>query len=76
MFLEQGIFCIDNPDHCYKCVLTLHRDEEYDRGKRKKVRNSKHDFSGPNRFQEIASQKIAKKSKFDQDFAGNRPLRI
>ncbi|OWM72809.1 hypothetical protein CDL15_Pgr021115 [Punica granatum] len=51
-------------------------DEEYDRGKRKKVRHSKHDFGGPNYFQEIASQKIkSKEARFDQ-FAGNRPLRI
>ncbi|CAI0394518.1 unnamed protein product [Linum tenue] len=29
-------------------------DEEYDRGKRKKVRESKEDFSGPNPFQQVA----------------------
>ncbi|KAK4797526.1 hypothetical protein SAY86_029852 [Trapa natans] len=52
-------------------------DEEYDRGKRKKLKQFKHDFSGPNHFQEIASKKIkTMKSKFDLAFAGNRPLRI
>ncbi|KAK4783573.1 hypothetical protein SAY86_007947 [Trapa natans] len=52
-------------------------DEEYDRGKRKKLKQSKHDFSGPNHFQEVASKKIkTMRSKFDLAFAGNRPLRI
>ncbi|CAI0427503.1 unnamed protein product [Linum tenue] len=32
-------------------------DEEYDRGKRKKVRESKEDFSGPNPFQQVAFEK-------------------
>ncbi|KAF2317040.1 hypothetical protein GH714_011158 [Hevea brasiliensis] len=32
-------------------------DEEYDRGKRKKLRQNKQNFGGPNPFQEIASKK-------------------
>ncbi|XP_039029557.1 ubiquitin carboxyl-terminal hydrolase 23-like isoform X1 [Hibiscus syriacus] len=32
-------------------------DEEYDRGKRKKIRQNKHKFGGPNLFQQIASKK-------------------
>ncbi|XP_059667596.1 ubiquitin carboxyl-terminal hydrolase 23-like [Cornus florida] len=52
-------------------------DEEYDRGKRKKIRSSKNDFSGPNLFQEIASKKAKlNKAKMDQSSSGNRPFRI
>lgn len=57
--------------------VLLDRDEEYDRGKRKKVRRSKHDFGGPNHFQEIATKKIkSMNSKVDFAFAENQPLRI
>ncbi|KAF5201474.1 Ubiquitin carboxyl-terminal hydrolase [Thalictrum thalictroides] len=42
-------------------------DEEYDRGKRKKVRNSKDCFDGSNPFQEIATKKAQlKKAKLGQ----------
>ncbi|XP_020534725.1 ubiquitin carboxyl-terminal hydrolase 23 isoform X2 [Jatropha curcas] len=52
-------------------------DEEYDRGKRKKVRQNKHDFTGPNPFQEIASRKLEfKKAKMDRSSSGNKPFRI
>ncbi|XP_010536980.1 PREDICTED: ubiquitin carboxyl-terminal hydrolase 23 [Tarenaya hassleriana] len=33
-------------------------DEEYDRGKRKKVKSNKVDFGGPNQFQLLASKKL------------------
>ncbi|KAK6944358.1 Peptidase C19, ubiquitin carboxyl-terminal hydrolase [Dillenia turbinata] len=54
-------------------------DEEYDRGKRKKVRGPKHIFGGPNLFQEIANQKCQKKKAkkmHHQHRHGNRPFRI
>lgn len=52
------------------------RDEEYDRGKRKKVR-SKNGSGGPNPFQEIATMKAQlKKPKMDQSSSANRPFRI
>ncbi|KAJ9697595.1 hypothetical protein PVL29_009429 [Vitis rotundifolia] len=52
-------------------------DEEYDRGKRKKVRGSKGSFGGPNPFQEIASKKAHfKKAKKDRSSSGNQPFRI
>ncbi|RLM56025.1 ubiquitin carboxyl-terminal hydrolase 23 [Panicum miliaceum] len=38
-------------------------DEEYDRGKTKKVRNSKQDFGGPNPFQEEANYISQRRSK-------------
>ncbi|CAL5046447.1 unnamed protein product [Urochloa decumbens] len=38
-------------------------DEEYDRGKTKKVRNSKQDFGGPNPFQEEADHISQRRSK-------------
>ncbi|KAG8367586.1 hypothetical protein BUALT_Bualt16G0087400 [Buddleja alternifolia] len=42
-------------------------DEEYDRGKRKKVRESKISFGGPNLFQEIATKNSKRKrAKLDQ----------
>ncbi|THG02247.1 hypothetical protein TEA_004592 [Camellia sinensis var. sinensis] len=42
-------------------------DEEYDKGKRKKVRCSQIEFGGPNPFQEIATKKTTlKKVKTDQ----------
>ncbi|KAF2313143.1 hypothetical protein GH714_009478 [Hevea brasiliensis] len=52
-------------------------DEEYDRGKRKKLRQNKQNFGGPNPFQEIASKKTQfKKAKKDQSSSGNKPFRI
>ncbi|XP_022729771.1 ubiquitin carboxyl-terminal hydrolase 23-like isoform X2 [Durio zibethinus] len=52
-------------------------DEEYDRGKRKKIRQNKHNFGGPNPFQQIATKKTQlKKSKLDHSNSGNRPFRI
>lgn len=52
-------------------------DEEYDRGKRKKIRQSRHNFDGPNFFQEIASENFKlKKAKIDRARLGNQPLRI
>ncbi|KAL8145282.1 ubiquitin carboxyl-terminal hydrolase 23 isoform X2 [Apium graveolens] len=52
-------------------------DEEYDRGKRKKVRIFKNDFSGPNPFQEIATMRTkTKKAKMDYSSPGNKPFRI
>ncbi|KAM7472776.1 hypothetical protein LguiA_010959 [Lonicera macranthoides] len=54
-------------------------DEEYDRGKRKKVRGIKNSFGGPNPFQEIATTKAnLKKAKLDHHHSSsaNRPFRI
>ncbi|XP_059452991.1 ubiquitin carboxyl-terminal hydrolase 23 isoform X2 [Corylus avellana] len=52
-------------------------DEEYDRGKRKKVRLPKESFGGPNPFQEIAMKKTQfKKPKVDRASSGNQPFRI
>uniref|UniRef100_A0A7N0UGV3 Ubiquitin carboxyl-terminal hydrolase n=4 Tax=Kalanchoe fedtschenkoi TaxID=63787 RepID=A0A7N0UGV3_KALFE len=52
-------------------------DEEYDRGKRKKVKLSRDSFDGTNPFQEYATTKaILNKSKRDQSSSGNRPYRI
>ncbi|KAI9125580.1 hypothetical protein K1719_002998 [Acacia pycnantha] len=52
-------------------------DEEYDRGKRKKVRLFKHTFGGPNPFQEIAIEKSQfKKAKLERRSSGNLPFRI
>ncbi|KAK6236918.1 hypothetical protein QUC31_020718 [Theobroma cacao] len=52
-------------------------DEEYDRGKRKKIRHNKQHFGGPNLFQQVATKKTqVKKAKFDRLSSGNRPLRI
>ncbi|WJZ91441.1 hypothetical protein VitviT2T_010511 [Vitis vinifera] len=52
-------------------------DEEYDRGKRKKVRSSNGSFGGPNPFQEIATKKAHfKKAKKDRSSSGNQPFRI
>ncbi|XVE97473.1 hypothetical protein REPUB_Repub03eG0022800 [Reevesia pubescens] len=52
-------------------------DEEYDRGKRKKIRENKHDFGGPNPFQQIATKKTElKKAKLEHSNSGNRPFRI
>ncbi|XP_043701168.1 ubiquitin carboxyl-terminal hydrolase 23 [Telopea speciosissima] len=52
-------------------------DEEYDRGKRKKVKSNKRSFGGPNPFQEVAAMKTQlKKVKMDQTSSGNQPIRI
>ncbi|KAF9612541.1 hypothetical protein IFM89_001408 [Coptis chinensis] len=52
-------------------------DEEYDRGKRKKVRISKDSFDGSNPFQEIATKKgQLKEVNSDRTSSGNQPLRI
>lgn len=57
--------------------LYIIRDEEYDRGKRKKVRNSKIEFGGPNPFQEIASKKAkVKKASLGRCSSANQPFRI
>ncbi|XP_022937768.1 ubiquitin carboxyl-terminal hydrolase 23 isoform X1 [Cucurbita moschata] len=52
-------------------------DEEYDQGKRKKIRQFKHTFDGPNPFQEIATKKSQfKKVKVERCGSGNEPFRI
>ncbi|CAA2965689.1 ubiquitin carboxyl-terminal hydrolase 23 [Olea europaea subsp. europaea] len=52
-------------------------DEEYDLGKRKKVRSSKISFDGPNLFQENATKNVKrKKAKLDRSSSGNQPFRI
>ncbi|OVA10645.1 Ubiquitin carboxyl-terminal hydrolases family 2 [Macleaya cordata] len=54
-------------------------DEEYDRGKRKKVREHKNSFGGPNPFQDIASKKVhanKKARKMDKNSSANQPFRI
>ncbi|GMI81462.1 hypothetical protein HRI_001815500 [Hibiscus trionum] len=52
-------------------------DEEYDRGKRKKIRQNKPQFGGPNLFQQIATKKTQlKKAKLEHSDSGNRPYRI
>ncbi|CAL9754683.1 unnamed protein product [Musa acuminata subsp. burmannicoides] len=53
-------------------------DEEYDQGKRKKLRKSQQSFGGPNPFQETANVKAHQKlnSELGQTKRGNQPLRI
>lgn len=52
-------------------------DEEYDQGKRKKIRTNKLTFGGTNPFQEIASRKAQfKKARMDRSRSGNQPFRI
>ncbi|KAJ8768239.1 hypothetical protein K2173_021179 [Erythroxylum novogranatense] len=52
-------------------------DEEYDQGKRKKVRQFKHQFGGPNPFQEITTKKAQlKKAKINRFNSANQPFRI
>lgn len=52
------------------------RDEEYDRGKRKKVRVPIVSFDVPNLFQEIANKRSkTKRAKLDRS-RGNQPFRI
>lgn len=55
----------------------FYRDEEYDQGKRKKIRQFKHSFGGPNPFQEIATKKSQlKKLKLERSGSANEPFRI
>ncbi|XP_027154171.1 ubiquitin carboxyl-terminal hydrolase 23-like [Coffea eugenioides] len=52
-------------------------DEEYDQGRRKKIRGSKLTFDGTNPFQEIATHKAkTKKAKLDRSSSANQPFRI
>lgn len=52
-------------------------DEEYDRGKRKKLRQNRHSFGGPNPFQEIAAKKTQlKKAKLSYASSADQPFRI
>ncbi len=52
-------------------------DEEYEQGKRKKIRQFKHSFGGPNPFQEIATKKShLKKLKLERSASANEPFRI
>ncbi|KAJ6836555.1 ubiquitin carboxyl-terminal hydrolase 36 [Iris pallida] len=51
-------------------------DEEYDRGKKKKVKKSKKVSGGPNQFQEFANMKIQQNMKVNHIHSGNQPLRI
>ncbi|OIW19497.1 hypothetical protein TanjilG_06952 [Lupinus angustifolius] len=52
-------------------------DEDYDKGKRKKLRGDKQSFGGPNLFQEIATEKCrSKRAKLDRSNSGNAPFRI
>ncbi|KVH93639.1 Peptidase C19, ubiquitin carboxyl-terminal hydrolase 2 [Cynara cardunculus var. scolymus] len=65
-------------------------DEEYDRGKRKKLRISKTEFDGKNPFQDIANERLkgvhaekqqlskrpSKSKAFNESRSGNRPIRI
>lgn len=56
----------------------MDRDEEYDRGRRKKVKQSQVDFGGPNPFQETADINAQKKmSKMKTGFipSGNNKIR-
>ncbi|XP_026661735.2 ubiquitin carboxyl-terminal hydrolase 23-like isoform X2 [Phoenix dactylifera] len=51
-------------------------DEEYDRGKVKKVKKSRQSFNGPNPFQETSNVKAQQKMKVDYIRSGNQPFRI
>ncbi|XP_042060900.1 ubiquitin carboxyl-terminal hydrolase 23-like [Salvia splendens] len=52
-------------------------DEEYDRGKRKKIRLPAVSFDGPNLFQEIADKRLkTKRLKLERSRDGNQPFRI
>lgn len=44
-------------------VLDYGRDEEYDRGKKKKIRMKEESYEGPNPFQMIASKRLTEKKK-------------
>lgn len=77
------------------CVRTIgyvgdEWDEEYDRGRRKKVRISKTEFDGKNPFQDIANERLkeahaekqqlwkrpSQNKAFKESRSGNRPFRI
>ena len=61
----------------FSYICQIYRDEEYDQGKRKKIRQFKHTFDGPNPFQEIATKKSQfKKVKVERCGSGNEPFRI
>lgn len=58
-------------------IFNACRDEEYDRGKRKKVRQPKLTPGGPNPFQILANKKSQlKKARIERFDSGNHPLRI
>ena len=66
---------------CFAISKILNRDEEYDRGKIKKLRRFKHSFGGPNPFQELAMKKSQSKRLNMVDRSrrlpqGNRSFRI
>ena len=48
---------------CFPFGSRVCRDEEYDRGKRKKIRGCKYSFGGPNVFQDVATKKAKLKRK-------------
>lgn len=68
----------DNAQHDNIGYVLDEWDEEYDRGKRKKVKKSSRVFGGANPFQEIANIKIQQtmKMRVNQIGLGNQPLRI
>ncbi|XP_058754244.1 ubiquitin carboxyl-terminal hydrolase 23 isoform X1 [Vicia villosa] len=51
-------------------------DEDYDSGRRKKVRGLKQSFDGPNIFQEAAMEKSNKRAKLSHSSSRNPPFRI
>lgn len=57
--------------------MFIFRDEEYDTGKRRKIRSSKIEFGGPNLFQDFASKKTkVKKARLERSSSANQPFRI
>ena len=57
--------------------MVVYRDEEYDRGKRKKVRVPIDSYDGTNLFQEVANKRLKTKStKLDRSRGANQPFRI
>ncbi|KAL8133305.1 hypothetical protein AgCh_008679 [Apium graveolens] len=52
-------------------------NNEYDQGRRKRIRRLKHNFSKQNLFQEIATMNAkVKRARIDRSSSGNRPFRI
>ncbi|KAK1403618.1 Ubiquitin carboxyl-terminal hydrolase [Heracleum sosnowskyi] len=52
-------------------------NNEYDQGRRKKIRRLKHNFNKQNPFQEIATMNTkVKRARIDSSSSGNRPFRI
>lgn len=52
-------------------------NNDYDQGRRKRIRRLKHDFSKQNPFQEIATMDTkVKRARIDRSSSGNRPFRI